>query len=64
MEKESEKEYIYIYKLNHFAVHLKLTKYCKSTIFQKNKQTNKQKQLCIVQAFLLLSMTTQQDCFN
>ena len=27
--KESEKEYIY---LNHFAVHLKLTQHCKSTI--------------------------------
>ena len=38
MGKESEKEYIYIYiyiyiyKLSHFAVYLKLTQYCKSTI--------------------------------
>ena len=35
-----EKEYIYIYiELNHYAVHLKLTLYCKSTILQlKNKK--------------------------
>jgi len=33
--KKSEKEYIYTYtKLNHFAVHLKLTPHCKSTILQ------------------------------
>ena len=33
--KESEKEQIYVYvKLNHFAVHLKLTQHCKSTILQ------------------------------
>ena len=32
MGKESEKEWIYVYvQLNHFAVHLKLTLYCKST---------------------------------
>ena len=29
---------IYI-KLNHFAVHLKLTQYCKSTILQLKKST-------------------------
>ena len=30
--------YIYIYiKLNHFAVHLKLTQHCKSTILQYKK---------------------------
>ena len=35
MGKESKKEWIYVYvKLIHFAVHLKLTQYCKSTIFQ------------------------------
>ena len=35
MGKESEKEWIYIYMHdNHFAVHLKLTQYCKSTILQ------------------------------
>ena len=35
--KNSEKEYMYIY-LNHFTVHLKLTQYCKSSIyFIKNK---------------------------
>ena len=37
MGKESEKEWIYIYiyvQLNHFAVHLKLTQHCKSTIPQ------------------------------
>ena len=33
--KESEKEWIYVYvQLNHFAVHLKLTQHCKSTILQ------------------------------
>ena len=33
--KESKKEWINIYvQLIHFAVHLKLTQYCKSTIFQ------------------------------
>ena len=47
--KESEKEYmciyiyvclyIYIY-LNHFAVHLKLTQHCKSTILQLKKKKN------------------------
>ena len=36
MEKNLKK-YIYIY-LNHFAVHLKLTQYCKSTIFQLKKK--------------------------
>ena len=39
MEENVEKEYMYIsiyifIKLNHFAVHLKLTQHCKSTIFQ------------------------------
>ena len=35
MGKESAKEYIYIYiKLNHFAVHVKVTQHCKSTILQ------------------------------
>ena len=40
--------YIYIYththtymKLNHFAVHLKLTQHCKSTILQLKKRGNK-----------------------
>ena len=49
MVKESEKEWIYVYVyLNHFAVHLKLTQECKSTIFQcetkiklKNKKGEK-----------------------
>ena len=37
-KKESEKEYIYIYKkLNRYAVHLKLTQDCKSTMFQFKK---------------------------
>ena len=35
-KKESEKEYIYI-KLNRYAVHLKLTQDCKSTMFQFKK---------------------------
>ena len=35
MGKESEKEWIHVYaKLKHFAVYLKLTYYCKSTILQ------------------------------
>ena len=35
MEKESEKEQIYVYvQLNHLAVHLKLTQHCKSTLLQ------------------------------
>ena len=35
MEKIMKKEKkIYIYKLNHFAVHQKLTQHCKSTILQ------------------------------
>ena len=35
--KESQKELIYVYiKLNHFAVHLKVTQHCKSTTFQLN----------------------------
>ena len=32
-EEEPEKEYIYV-KLNHFALHQKLTQHCKSTILQ------------------------------
>ena len=41
MGKESEKEYIiHIHKLNHFAVHLKLTQHCKSTILQFKKKVN------------------------
>ena len=35
MGQESEKEWIYVYvELNHFAIHLRLTQYCKSTILQ------------------------------
>ena len=39
MGKDSEKEYIHTHththtQLNHFAAHLKLTQYFKSTIFQ------------------------------
>ena len=39
MEKNMKKN-IYIYILNHFAIHLKLTQYCKSTIVE-NKQKPK-----------------------
>ena len=51
MENNLKKMYIYIYiyahthiciKLNHFAVHLKLTQHCKPTILQLKKQ-NKEK---------------------
>ena len=39
MGKESEKEWIYVYvKVNHFAVYLKLTQHCKSTILQCKKK--------------------------
>ena len=31
--------YVYI-KLNHFAIHLKLTQYCKSTLLQLKKKKN------------------------
>ena len=35
MGKESEEECIYVYvQLNPFAVHLKLTQHCKSTLLQ------------------------------
>ena len=34
MGKESEKEWICVYELNLFAVHLKLTQHCKSNILQ------------------------------
>ena len=38
MQKESEKELgymcVYVYKLNHFAIYLKLTQYCKSSILK------------------------------
>ena len=38
MGQESEKEWINVYvELNHFAIHLKLTQYCKSTILQYKK---------------------------
>ena len=43
MGTKSKKECIYVYRqLSHFAVHLKLTQHCKSTIFQlkKKKQTS------------------------
>ena len=39
--KESEKEYIHIYKyikLNHFVIYLKLTQYFKSTIVKFKKE--------------------------
>ena len=36
--------YIYIYiKLNHFAVYLKLTQHCKSTILQYKIKINKKR---------------------
>ena len=39
MEKESEKELRYMcVKLNHFAVYLKLTHHCKSTILELKKK--------------------------
>ena len=38
--KEYEKEYIHM-KLSHFAVHLKLTQYCKLTILQFLKKVKK-----------------------
>ena len=35
MGKESEEEYVYVYVwLNHYAVNLKPTQHCKSTILQ------------------------------
>ena len=34
MQKDSEKEYIYMYIYETLVVHLKLTQYCKSTILQ------------------------------
>ena len=38
MGKESQKEWIYVHiKLIYFAIHLKLTQHCKSTILQKKK---------------------------
>ena len=47
MGKESEKELRYVcVKLNHFAVYLKLTQHCKSTILQfKIKKKKKRNQL-------------------
>ena len=56
MGKESEKAYIHIiyiihiyihththmYILSHFAVHLKLTQHCKSTILQLKKKKKRQ----------------------
>ena len=36
--KEYEKEYIYIYKLNHFAVYQNLTQHCQSTILKLKKK--------------------------
>ena len=40
MEKESEKDRIYVYVyLNHFAVYLKLTQHCKSTMIQYKIKT-------------------------
>ena len=44
MGKESEKEWIHVYaKLKHFAVYLKLTYYCKSTILQYKIKIKKHK---------------------
>ena len=40
MEKESEKEWIYVW-LNHFAVYLKLTQQYKSTILQHKMKIKK-----------------------
>ena len=42
MEKESEKDWIYVYvQLNHFTVYLELTHHCKSTILQNKIKENK-----------------------
>ena len=42
MGKESGKEWIYVHVLlNHFAVHLKLTQHCKSTILHLKKDFSK-----------------------
>ena len=59
MGKESEKEWLYVYAwLNHFAVHVKLTQHCKSTVLQykiKIKKKNKvfTTQRCAPKSFLL-----------
>ena len=37
MEKVTEEEYICITE-NHYAIHLKLTQHCKSTVFQFKKR--------------------------
>ena len=48
MGKESERELRYIcVKLNHFAVYLKLTQHCKSTILQFKKKKKKRTSLRI-----------------
>ena len=41
-----------VFSLDEFAVHLKLTQYCESTIVQFLKR-----QICIAQAFSLKSLT-------
>ena len=52
--KESEKEYIYV-KLNHCAVHLKLTRFCKSTILQFKKSTIRNSVLNAKNVFLYVN---------
>ena len=48
MGKESKEEWIYVYvKLIHFAVHLKLTQHCKSTILQYKIKIKKKNNLKI-----------------
>ena len=54
MGKESKKEWVYVYvKLIHFAVHLKQTQHCKSTIIQ-DKLKKKSKVLVKLLPFLNL----------
>ena len=60
--KEAEKEYIYVVLLNHFAIHLKLTQHCKSTLLQFFKKANS------IQSVLLqghcVDVRHQQICFS
>ena len=66
--KVSEKEYtyIYIYKLHHFAVHLKLSQHCKSTILQLKKNmlglsTAPHPTVCFMRYANILNLSTAID---
>ena len=47
--------YIYIYKLNHFAVYQKLTQDCKSTVLQEEENHLTKRLLVLINEFMQIA---------